>query len=304
MVSASPIDIALKLLHEGEVVGIPTETVYGLAGDATNQIAIDKIYKIKNRPRNNPLIIHVSSIEMASEYVKFDERSLKIAKILWENEKRSITFVLKKLGKAIDYATNYMDTVAIRIPQHYLAKELITKFKRPLAAPSANLSTRLSPTDCSHVTLPCFVIEGGNCNIGLESTILDLTKEIPLILRPGECTKDDIEGLTGVFVDYISKSESVVAPGHFGKHYSPSLPIRINVTDPKDNEAYLCLGKPIAINHFSLSESYDLKEVARNLFNMMRVVDNGNYASIAVSPIEEKGIGIAINDRLRRASIE
>lgn len=297
------IDDSLKLLSEGEVVAVPTETVYGLACDATNKLATEKVYALKTRPKNNPLIIHVSSIEMAERYVHFDSQAMHFAKKLWQDHKRSITFVLNKKSNELDHAINNKETVAIRIPHHPITIELIDLFQKPLAAPSANISTKLSPTMESNIDIDCFILSGGQCSVGIESTILDLTTDIPSILRHGECTANDISKITGVTVNEYVKGSEIECPGHFGKHYSPNLKLRINVENPSDDEAYLCLGPVTNQNHFSLSETYDLREAAKNLFATIKKVDNPVFSSISIAPIPSKDIGIAINDRLYRASI-
>lgn len=304
------INKACDLLHAGEVVAIPTETVYGLAADATNDKAIVKVYELKNRPSFNPLISHVPDIATAKQYVKFSKTAEMLAEYFWNTaHHRPLTLVLPRLEKTklSHLATAGLDTVAVRIPGHPIALELLRQFGRPLAAPSANPSNNISPTTAEHVRLGFgdkapFILDGGPCLVGLESTIIDMTQDQPVLLRPGGTTVEEIEEILKMCVlKHNDPSASIKAPGMLKRHYAPRLPLRLNVTDPLESEAFLGFG-PIEKATLNLSPSGDLKEAACNLFSMLRQLDTPKFMGIAVMPIPSTGLGLAINDRLNRAS--
>ncbi|MBQ9440831.1 MAG: threonylcarbamoyl-AMP synthase [Alphaproteobacteria bacterium] len=303
---------AIKYLKQGEIVAAPTDTVYGLFGDATNDDAIQKIYRVKGRPSYNPLIVHVNGIDMAKTIGQFDNESESIANYFWNIVKKPLTIVLKLTNNNISkYVTSGLKTVALRCPYHKIAIDLISEFNGPLAAPSANTSNKLSPTSYSMVKndighkIP-LILDGGECNIGIESTIIDLTRRPYVILRPGGVSNEDIEAFLNtniVFNTTNNNYNTVIAPGMLKKHYSPNLPLRINATAPHDGEAFIAFG--ITNNKYdaNLSAIGDLYEAAKNLFSTLSKLDNPNkYNGIAIMPIPNTGIGIGINDRIKRAS--
>lgn len=312
-VDASLVDNAVSLWKAGQLVGIPTETVYGLAADATNGEAVARIYGAKSRPQFNPLIVHVANIQMATRYVEWDERAELLAKDYWPGP---LTLVLKRRADSpiSDLVSAGGDTIGIRCPQHPVAHQLISAFDGGLAAPSANRSGRVSPTTAQHVRdeFPdLFVIDGGPCRHGIESTVLDLSTNRATILRPGSVTLDMIryvlrghapraEVYTAGQGDGVLKS-----PGQLESHYAPSIPVRLNATHAEPTEALLAFGrapKQGSAAILNLSVKGDLIEAAANLFAMMRALDKPDFTAIAVMPIPNEGVGIAINDRLKRAA--
>ncbi len=304
---------ALSLLADGHVIGMPTESVYGLAADATNDTAVARIYETKDRPSFNPLIIHVDSIEMARQWGVFTSLAEKLANIFWKIKPSSLTLVVKRNNDVLSHlVTAGLDTVAIRMPLHPVALELINKFGKPLAAPSANRSNHISPTSAEAVEKDLgdkikLVIDGGACAIGLESTILDVTGEVPILLRPGGTTIEAIENIIQrpiIRESNNSSEKKLIAPGMMKRHYAPSIPLRLNAESPNQGEAFLAFGKT-AVNQkatLNLSETGNLIEAAANLFRMMRHLDNKSYQGIAVATIPKNDIGLAINDRLNRAA--
>ncbi len=299
--SRSDIDHLAGLLRAGEVVAFPTETVYGLGADATNPDAVLRIYETKGRPRFNPLIVHVADLAMAETLAEFSPMARKLAS-LWPGP---LTLVLPRKASAglSDIATAGLDTVGIRIPDHPLAQELIRAAGRPLAAPSANPSGRLSPTTAEQVIrgfsgrVP--VLDGGPADAGVESTILAVTGDTVTQLRAGALPRDAIEALIGRPVAIAADGGPVTAPGMLASHYAPDARLRIHVEHPEPGEAYLAFGdRPGTLN---LSPSGDLHEAARNLFSMLHQLD-AEAERIAVAPIPDTGLGEAINDRLKRAA--
>jgi L-threonylcarbamoyladenylate synthase len=294
---------ALTFLQAHLCVAVPTETVYGLAADATSDEAVQSIYKAKGRPSFNPLIIHVDSMEMARKWGEFNDLAEELAHTYWSDhspKKSPLTLVLKSINPILSkFVTAGLDTVAIRLPAHPVFRQLITSFGIPLAAPSANTSNYISPTTADAVfhdmnkRIP-LILDGGPCNVGLESTIIDATGMLPVLLRPG----------TTIIETLASKAEKqnhVVAPGMLKRHYAPKIKLRMNATNKQLGEAFLGFGiNPIA--DLNLSLSGDLKEAATNLFWMLRALDSDKYTGIAVAPIPEEGLGIAINDRLKRGT--
>lgn len=311
--SKDTLEIALSLLSNDQIIGMPTESVYGLAADATSDIAVARIYETKERPAFNPLIIHVDSIEMAKQWGIFTPLAEKLADIFWGTNPSSLTLILKCNNDALSHlVTAGLDTVAIRIPIHPIARELISKFGSPLAAPSANKSNHISPTSARAVEHDLgnkikLIIDGGPCTVGLESTILDVTGDKPILLRPGGTTVESIESALSQPVIRAQDNfdeKTPRAPGMLKRHYAPSIPLRLNADSPLPGEAFLAFGQ-IQLQHNSLlnlSTTCNLTEAAANLFKMMRQLDNPSHTGIAVSPIPNTGIGLAINDRLNRAS--
>jgi L-threonylcarbamoyladenylate synthase len=296
---------AAALLRAGKLCAFPTETVYGLGADATDADAVLSIYETKGRPRFNPLIIHCADLAMAETLADFSPLARRVAS-LWPG---SLTLVLPaRPGNGLaDVATAGLDSVAIRIPDHRLALELITAVGRPLAAPSANPSGRLSPTTAEQVRrgfagkVP--VLDGGPCHAGVESTIIRVEGERLVQLRAGAVAREEIERKLGVTIEVAEKDAAVAAPGMLASHYAPNALMRLNA-EPRAGEAYLAFG---AAPEFAgairnLSVTGDLHEAARNLFSMLHELDAAGAGVIAVAPIPETGLGEAINDRLQRAA--
>jgi len=299
--SRSDIPHLAGLLRAGEVVAFPTETVYGLGADATNSDAVLKIYETKGRPRFNPLIVHVADLPMAETLAEFSPLARRLA-AFWPGP---LTLVLPRKTNAglSDIATAGLDTVGIRIPNHPLALELIRAAGRPLAAPSANPSGRLSPTTAEQVLrgfagrVP--VLDGGPAHAGVESTILAVTGDSVTQLRAGALPREEVEAQIGQAIAIAEEGGPVTAPGMLASHYAPNARLRIHVEHPEPDEAYLSFGnRPGTLN---LSPSGDLREAARNLFAMLHQLDAVS-PRIAVAPIPDTGLGEAINDRLKRAA--
>lgn len=308
----SPEDNALTYWANGELVAIPTETVYGLAADATRDDAVAKIYALKNRPSFNPLIAHVSDAAMAARYVQWNEAADILAHAFWPGP---ITLVLPLLSQApiSALATDGGDTLGVRCPNHGVTLTLIRAFGKPLVAPSANRSGRISPTTAQHVrdefadAVP--VIDGGACTVGIESTVLDLTTGTPVLLRPGAITKAMIEAVLGQAVQLPAESPMqdarLKSPGMLTRHYAPTTPVRLDATQVHAGEALLAFGMdvPDGAHHvFNLSTHGDLVEAASRLFEGLRTLDACGATRIAVMPLPTEGIGAAIADRLQRAS--
>ncbi len=323
--NANPTTIAeaARLINAGELVAFPTETVYGLGGDATNIEAVAKIYALKNRPEFNPLIIHAADLDMAQKIAIFNEKALSLAEALWPGP---LTLILEKCTdcpfEIPDITTAGLKTVALRIPSNKIARDLIAQSGKPIAAPSANISGGTSSTTAFHViesfgNKAPYILAGGRCDVGLESTIVDLSIAQPKILRPGFITIDDLTPFIGM-VSFANHSEHVKSPGQLQKHYATKTPIRLNAVDVKNDEVLLAFGKTQFLAHEkyggakdmpdhmirNLSENGDLYEAANNLFSYMRELDKLDAKKIAVMPIPEVHIGIAINDRLRRAAFQ
>ncbi len=308
----SDINQAAKIIKNGSLVAFPTETVYGLGADATNQLACLEIFRAKGRPTNNPLIIHVASIEKAMSLAEFNDDAKLLAKF-WPGP---ISFVLpkKKNLELADCVSAGLDTIAIRIPSHPIALELIKASSCPIAAPSANKSGYLSPTLPEHIrknfTDKIFILEDqeNRLSYGLESTILDLSTSIPTILRYGFITPENIESVLGKKVAIASKLSAIKAPGMAYLHYSPKTKLRINATKLNDNEIGLNFANSKLGGKYSLNLSINgnLAEAASNLFAYLYKLDefalSNNLHRIAVAPIPNESIGLAINDRLKRAA--
>lgn len=302
---------AVQILREGGLVAFPTETVYGLAGNATNDRAIAEIFAVKGRPQFNPLIIHVPNVIVARQIAIFDGRADAIAARFWPGP---LSLVLKRQKDCPIslLASAGLDSIALRVPAHELALDLLRRIGVPLAAPSANRSGRISPTKAAHVreelgSRIAAILDGGACEIGVESTVLDLSGPHPSILRPGGVTQDEIEEIIGELA--LPGSEPTIvprSPGMLASHYAPNLKVRLNATSARRGEALLAFGPAEPPSGFaevkSLSADGDLNEAAANLFSLLRSLDCAAFTGIAVMPIPERGLGIAINDRLRRAA--
>ena len=298
---------AQKLLNKSECVAIPTETVYGLAGNAYSDKACRNIYKIKKRPKNNPLIIHYLNNRSLNEDCNINDDFLKLYKKFCPGP---ITFILdlKKNSKISKIATNKKNTLAVRFPKHPIARNLLRKLNFPLAAPSANISSKISAVSSEDVRDDFgkkikYVLEGGRSSIGLESTIIDIRNN-PKILRLGGLEISAIEKVLKKKIIIKNNPSKISSPGQLKLHYSPGLPIRLNVKNFNKKEAFLSIkkmrqNKP---NFYFLSKNGDLKEAAKNLYSTLRKIKKNKYKSIAVSKIPNKGLGKTINDRLKRAS--
>ncbi len=298
---------AKKYLENNNLAAIPTETVYGLAGNAYSEKAVKKIFKLKKRPSINPLIIHFKNINDLNKDVILNNNFTKLYKAFCPGP---ITFILKKKRKSkiSMQATAGKKTVAVRIPKNKIVRNLLSILKFPLAAPSANISSKLSPTSARDVFDEFgkkikFILDGGRSNIGLESTIIDLTGK-PSILRPGSISAEKIQKILRRKVRIKKNPKKINAPGQLKLHYSPGIPLEMNKRKTKKNQALIVFGKKFKSkkNHFNLSKSGNLKEAANNLYKIMRKIKKKKFKSIAVVKIPDVGIGYAINDRLRKAS--
>ena len=296
---------AKKILDNNDCVGIPTETVYGLAANAYSDRAVKKIFKLKNRPKKNPLIIHYLNKKDASQDVLFNDNFLKLYKKFCPGP---ITFVLKKnkISKISSGATANLNTVAIRFPNHSVIKKVLKLTDFPLAMPSANLSSKLSPVYASDVFEDFkkkvkIIIDGGKSKFGIESTVIDLTS-IPKILRPGAISLNEIKNL--IKIGKSEKKNGLKSPGMLRKHYSPGIPVILGKKPKKLNHAFIVFGRKYKnrSNYFNLSKKSNLKEAASNLYKIMRKIKKKGYKKIFVSKIPNTGLGVAINDRLNRAS--
>lgn len=300
------VEVASALLRAGQLCAFPTETVYGLGADATNTDAVLAIYETKGRPRFNPLIIHCADFAMAERFALFSPLAQRLAKAFWPGP-LSIVLPLKPEHGLADIATAGLDTVALRVPDHPVALALLAAADRPLAAPSANPSGKLSPTTAEQVRkgfgsrVP--VLDGGPCKRGVESTIVAVDGDRLVQLRAGALAREEIEQRLGMTVERVAEGAAISAPGMLLSHYAPNAHMRLD-TAPGPGEAYLAFGPPERHEGEmrNLSESGDLHEAARNLFSMLHELDAAGAAIIAVAPIPETGLGEAINDRLRRAA--
>jgi L-threonylcarbamoyladenylate synthase len=308
---------AARILASGGLVAFPTETVYGLGADATNAAAIAHLYQAKGRPAFNPLIAHVGDLDAARKIGRFDAAALQLAEAFWPGP---LTLVLPKSADCAvaDLATAGLDTVAIRIPAHPVARDILRAFGRPVVAPSANLSGHVSPTIAAHVHSDLegridLIVDGGAVAVGVESTIVGIFDQ-PMLLRPGGLPRADIERVLGLTLkqppeDAESDSAQPLAPGMLASHYAPRTKVRLNATRLEPGEALLAFGLGAisgideAAAVMNLSARGDLDEAAANLFGHLRALDARAARTIAVMPIPDDGLGEAINDRLRRAAV-
>ena len=308
---------AARSLREGGLVAFPTETVYGLGADATNPAAIARLYQAKGRPAFNPLIAHVGDLAAAREIGRFDAAATRLAEAFWPGP---LTLVLPKTGHCAvaDLATAGLDTVAIRIPAHPVARDILRVFGRPVVAPSANLSGHVSPTTAAHVQSDLegridLIVDGGAVAVGVESTIVGIFDQ-PMLLRPSGLPRADIERVLGCALlqapeDAGSDSAQPLAPGMLASHYAPRTRVRLGAMRVEPGEALLAFGSDAvsgidaAAAVMNLSARGDLAEAAANLFGYLRALDAKGVRTIAVMPIPDHGLGEAINDRLRRAAV-
>jgi L-threonylcarbamoyladenylate synthase len=303
------LDRAAALLRAGELVAFPTETVYGLGADATSDAAVAAIFAAKARPRFNPLIIHIIDERAARALVRFDARAAELARRFWPGP---LSLVLPRLPDCPVslLASAGLDSLALRVPGHPLPRALIRAVGRPIAAPSANRSGRVSPTTAEHVLAEldgriAAVLDGGPCRVGVESTVVDLTGTEARLLRPGGAPAEAIEEIVGPLPRAATGEAAPRSPGMLESHYAPSLPLRLDAREVGPDEALLAFGRrpPRGAKEVRfLSRRGDLVEAAANLFAALRALDRPDFSAIAVMPIPQHGIGLAINDRLRRAA--
>ena len=315
--SAADLDKARAILRAGGVVAFPTETVYGLAADATNPEAVARIYAAKDRPRFNPLIAHVADLDAALRQGRFDEVARTLADAFWPGP---LTIVVPASAECTisDLARAGLDSVALRVPAHPLARDLLAGFGRPLAGPSANRSGRVSPTTAAHALDElggriAAVLDGGPCAVGLESAVLDLTGPRAALLRPGGVPIEAIEAVIGPVGRLLPPTAAAAtatlrSPGLLVSHYAPALPLRMSATAVSAGEALLAFGPPLpgAGAEWNLSEAGDLREAAARLFAGLRWLDaegaRRGLRGIAAMAVPGTGLGLAINDRLARAT--
>ena len=309
LIEPTPVHLgqAAAVLREGRLVAFPTETVYGLGGDATSDRAVAAIYAAKGRPTFNPLIVHVGNFAAASRFVEMTPAAETLAQRFWPG---ALTLVLPRkprCGLSLLVSAG-LESAAIRVPAHPAAQGLLSMSGLPLAAPSANPSGQMSPTRAEHVAATlgdkvAMIIDGGPCRVGIESTVVSLLQATPRILRPGGITAEQLGETLQMTIEAGSESGPLHSPGQLESHYAPILPLRLNAESAAEGEALLAFGKaPAAAFSRNLSTGGDLEEAAANLFAMLRELDRPDFTRIAVMPIPEAGLGVAINDRLRRAA--
>jgi L-threonylcarbamoyladenylate synthase len=294
---------AAKALRAGRLVAMPTETVYGLAARADDPVAVASIYTAKGRPKFNPLIAHCANLEMAQREGDFSANALKLAAAFWPGP-LTLVVDLASSHTVCDLARAGLDSIAIRVPAHPVAQALLSEIGQPLVAPSANPSGKISPTEAAHVAADMgekleLILDGGACQAGVESTIIDARGKAPALLRPGSLDPDQIESVWPGLIRQAQNPNAPQSPGQLLRHYAPNARLRLNADVPHDSEAYLGFGPgPATLN---LSPTQDLTEAASNLFSMLRRLDAA-HDKIAVAPIPNHGLGEAINDRLTRAA--
>lgn len=300
---------AAKRLKEGDIVIIPTETVYGMAAHAGLDQAVVKIYTTKKRPRFNPLICHVKNLEQAKQIGDFSLTASALAKAFWPGP---LTIIVPYNGEDRVALTTRagLETIAIRVPAHPVVQALFNYIDFPIAAPSANPSGRISPTCPDHVQKAykddLFILDGGPCIYGIESTIVDCTGVDPVVLRHGAIAFEDLQAIIPT-IQSKSQTDEIKAPGLLKSHYAPSIPLRLTCDHPQKNEALLAFGPNVPTGFaavFNLSPKGDLTEAASRLFMGLHDLDQPTYAGIAVMSIPDQGLGVAINDRLQRASYD
>ena len=300
---------AAALVSSGNLVAFPTETVYGVGADATNDKAVATLFAVKKRPRFNPLIVHFASPEAAAQAAAFDDRARALSEAFWPG---ALTLVLKRQpsSRLSLLVSSGLETLAVRVPDHPIAEALLTAADCPIAAPSANRSGCVSPTTAAHVVDSlggriAMILDGGACRVGVESTVLDLTGRTPALLRPGGLAVESVESVVGPVAAPDDRG-APKSPGMLSRHYAPGIPIRLNAAAVRPGEALLAFGmealQGTAEATLNLSPTGDLEEAAANLFAMIRALDRPRFAAIAVMPVPERGLGHAINDRLRRAA--
>jgi len=298
---------AARLLREGRLVAFPTETVYGLGANALDEAAVASVFGAKERPRFNPLIVHVSGCADAETHVSFNPLAVELAQIFWPG---GLTLVLprRSSSRLSLLASAGLDTVAVRAPNHPIARALLNATGVPIAAPSANRAGTVSPTTADHVVRDLhgridLILDAGPSSIGIESTVIGFDNGRPVLLRPGAITREAIEAIVGQLAE--PTKGDIRAPGMLSSHYAPRARLRLGVDDVRPGEALLAFGSdvPVSSNPIcNLSPRGDLTEAAANLFSMLRQLDQTGAATIAVMPVPDEGLGEAINDRLCRAA--
>ncbi|MBV7256362.1 threonylcarbamoyl-AMP synthase [Pacificimonas sp. WHA3] len=298
---------ALSLLRDGQIVAIPTETVYGLAADATNGEAVARIYAAKGRPSFNPLIAHVSGADMAADHALVSPLASLLMEAFWPGP-LTLVLPLRSDSKVANIVTAGLETIALRAPSHLVPQKLIAALGGPLAAPSANMSGRLSPTTAKHVAASLggavpLIIDGGACEAGLESTIVEVRAQRLFLLRPGPVTAEQVKAATGMDLlmsDLSADPQAPSSPGQLASHYAPRKPLRLNVSEALPDEFHIGFG---AIGgDLNLSAGGSLVEAAAGLFAALHKADASPSTAIAVAPVPREGLGLAIADRLRRAA--
>lgn len=300
---------AAQALARGEIVAFPTETVYGLGANALDALAVAKVFAAKERPRFNPLIVHVLNLAEAGEYGLVNAAARTLAEAFWPGP---LTLVLKRRSTCgvADLVSAGLDTIALRAPAHPVAQALLAKAALPLAAPSANRSGRISPTTAAHVEAelgdrPAMILDGGPSPLGIESTVVSMVGQEPALLRPGAIPREAIERVLGARLAKAKAAERAASPGQLRSHYAPNTPLRLDATTVHPDEALLAFGGNVPAGArvtINLSQSGNLEEAAARLFAALRELDQAGVATIAVMPIPTIGLGEAINDRLRRAA--
>ncbi len=296
---------AAELLLAGRLVAFPTETVYGLGADATSGAAVAAIFAAKQRPAFNPLISHLADTGLVGEFALWNDAARALAQAFWPG---ALTLVLPRRENCAiaRIASAGLDSVALRVPSHPAARALLAAAGRPIAAPSANRSGRISPTTAAHVAGElgkdvALILDGGPCAIGLESTIVGFHQKQPVLLRPGGISIEQLRAVVGAVEVRAGTPAAPSAPGQLSSHYAPDKPLRLNARQGAPGEVFLGFG-PVSAGEHNLSPGGDLIEAAAKLFTMLRRLDRGPGEAIAVAPIPEHGLGRAINDRLRRAA--
>ncbi|MFK0299401.1 L-threonylcarbamoyladenylate synthase [Brevundimonas sp. NPDC090276] len=297
-------EIAAEALKTGRLVMLPTETVYGLAADAANPQAVARIFEAKGRPRFNPLITHVANALDAETIAVFDDHARALAEAFWPGP-LTIVAPVRDRERVCDLARAGLDSVAVRVPGHPRARAVIAAFGGAVVAPSANRSGRPSPTtfdDAMEETGHSVgaAVDGGPCAVGVESTVVSVLDGRVALLRPGSVTREEIEAVVGPLAEEAGQGHR--SPGRLALHYAPDAPVRIEAEAANDGEILLGFGPGVGEPRWSLSATGDLREAAANLFRLLREADRTKPVGIAVSPIPHKGLGEAINDRLRRAA--
>jgi L-threonylcarbamoyladenylate synthase len=306
MLSPAEIEDAARALREGRLVAFPTETVYGLGADATNGRAVAEVYAAKGRPAFNPLIVHVASAKQAFELGQFPTAARRLALAGWPGPLSIVVPRAPDCPVSL-LASAGLDSIALRVPAHPVALSLLEAIARPVVAPSANPSGRVSPTSADHVRRHlggkvAMILDGGRCRVGVESSVVSFLDDGPKLLRPGGMPRAEIEAIIGTPLTVESHSERPHAPGQLLSHYAPRAELRLNAGEPRAGEAYLGFGPLHVHGPYTLSARGDLVEAAAALFGLLHVIDATGVARIAVAPIPHHGLGEAINDRLLRAA--
>lgn len=299
---------AVGILNAGGLVAFPTETVYGLGADATSPFAVARIYAAKGRPQFNPLISHIATLQAALKLGVFNAQAYILAQAFWPGP-MTLVVPARENCSTCELARAGLNTIAIRVPSHPIAKQLLQAFGKPIVAPSANISGHISPTLASHVQDDLgdkidLILDGGSTEFGLESSIFACFEEGVTLLRPGSITRQMAEAVLGITIQ-DNKSPTLIAPGQMASHYAPKTKMRLNVTQPEPNEVYLAFGiqpEYACLGVENLSLKSNLVEAAANLYAMLRKLDQLGAKAISVSPIPNHGLGEAMQDRLMRAA--